>query len=283
MKAPVKKYLSITKKEWNGLVVLVVLMLLILLAPTVYQQLHKDKAIDTKDFDNAAALLSKAKDTVYNDAPNGRPVNLFKFDPNDVTLQQWEQLGLSEHEANVILHYLAKGGHFYKKEDLRKIYGITAADYKRLEPYIDIPNSGYVSNKVAAGVVIELNSADSARLTQIRGVGPAFAQRIIEYRTRLGGFLRKEQLQEVYGIDTSRYAQLKNEVSVDPSRIKKIDINAVDFEGLRKFPYLTNKQTNAIIQYRKQHGDYHSIADMKNIAILDDDILRKIEPYLSFK
>ena len=76
---------------------------------------------------------------------------------------------------------------------------------------------------------------------------------------------------------------MKNGISVNPAHITKIKINDVDFEGLRKFPYLTNKQTNAVIQYRKQHGDYRSIADMKNIVILDDDILRKIEPYLSFK
>ncbi|MDF2435122.1 MAG: competence protein ComEA, partial [Mucilaginibacter sp.] len=197
--------------------------------------------------------------------------------------EQWKQLGLSEHQVSIIKHYEARGGHFYKKEDLQKNYGITADDYQRMAPYINIPGDGYISNKAKPGVLIEINNADSAKLTQIRGIGPAFALRIIAYRERLGGFLNKEQLKEVYGIDTVKYAQIKNEVSINPAYITRIKINEVDFEGLRKFPYLTNKQTNAIIQYRKQHGDYRYIGDLKNIVILDENILHKIAPYIIFK
>lgn len=270
------------------MLVLVVILWLILAAPYILQLFPKDNRINLKDFNKDAALLKTITDTIEADAntkklSDARPtsVSRFYFDPNDMTLAQWQQLGLSEKQAHTIINYTSKGGHFYKKEDLKKIYGISADDYNSLEPYITLSASKY--NKVAAGVVIEINTADSARLTQIHGVGPAFAQRIIEYRKRLGGFLNKEQLKEIYGIDTVKFAQLKNEVSVDPSHIKKIRVNNVDFEELRVFPYFTNKQTNAVIQYRKQHGDYHSIADMKNIVLLDDDILRKIEPYLSFK
>jgi competence protein ComEA len=261
-----------------------------LAAPYVYQQLHKDNTINLKQFDNAVTLLKQAKDTgpAYEDNANlsddklPHPT-LFVFNPNNLPDEQWKQLGLSEHQISILKHFEAKGGHFYKKEDVQKIYGITPDDYKRLEPYINIPGGDYVSNKAAPGVVIEINSADSVKLTQIRGIGPAFAVRIIEYRNRLGGFLNKDQLKEVYGIDTVKFAQIKNEVSINPAHITKIKINEIDFEGLRKFPYLTNKQTNAVIQYRKQHGDYQSIADMKNIVLLNEDILRKIEPYIVFK
>jgi competence protein ComEA len=290
MKARLKTYLSITKKEWNGMVVLIIIIALVLAAPYVYQQLHKDNTINLKQFDNAVTLLKQAKDTgpAYEDNANlsddklPHPT-LFVFNPNNLPDEQWKQLGLSEHQISILKHFEAKGGHFYKKEDVQKIYGITPDDYKRLEPYINIPGGDYVSNKAAPGVVIEINSADSVKLTQIRGIGPAFAVRIIEYRNRLGGFLNKDQLKEVYGIDTVKFAQIKNEVSINPAHITKIKINEIDFEGLRKFPYLTNKQTNAVIQYRKQHGDYQSIADMKNIVLLNEDILRKIEPYIVFK
>lgn len=269
------------------MVVLVIIILLVLAAPYMYQLIHKDKAINLKDFDKDVALLQQAKDS-YPVSPGDENLSddklpnpkMFSFDPNNLPDEQWKLLGLSEKQVSIIKHFEAKGGHFYKKEDLQKIYGITTDDYKRMEPYINLTAGAYT--KAAPGVIIEINSADSVKLTQIRGIGPAFAQRIIEYRTRLGGFLNKDQLKEVYGIDTAKFAQIQNEISINPTHITKIKINEVDFEGLRKFPYLTNKQTNAIIQYRKQHGDYHSIADMKNIVILDDDILRKIEPYIVF-
>jgi competence protein ComEA len=137
--------------------------------------------------------------------------------------------------------------------------------------------------KAATGVVIELNTADTAQLTTLPGIGESFAKRIISYRNRLGGFDSREQLKEVYGIDAEKYAALQAQVNVDATRIKKISINKAAFDDLKYFPYLTFKQMNAIIQFREQHGDYSSIADMKNIVLLDDEILRKIEPYLAFK
>jgi len=289
MKAQIKKYLSITKKEWNGLVVLVILIAGVLAAPYIYQLFRKDNTINLKDFDKAIAQLSKVEDQKsYAEGKPGsddkitHPV-MFPFNPNNLSMQQWEQLGLSEHQANVIKHYEVKGGKFYSKEDVKKIYAITADDYKRLEPFIDIPKAEYTVKKAKPGEIIELNGADSAKLTEIRGIGPSFAVRIARYRNRLGGFYDKEQLKEIFGVDSLKYAEIKDQVSVNPAKVNRININTISFDQLRIFPYLGYKQVNAIIQYRVQHGNYASIADMKNIAILDEGILSKIEPYLNFK
>lgn len=286
MKTRIKQYFSITKKEWNGLVILVIIIAGVLAAPYGYRLFRKDSTISFKDFDKAAAQLGRAeKNGNYSDSSDNKiahPV-MFSFDPNTLTVVQWQQLGLSERQANVILHYRAKGGHFYKKEDVKKIYAITAGDYTRLEPYINIPGGSVSYKKAKPGEIIELNSADSAKLTELKGIGPSFAVRIIRYRNRLGGFIHKEQLKEIYGIDSLEYADIKNQVSVNTDKVKKININTISFDQLRIFPYLNYKQVNAIIQYRVQHGNYNSIADMKNIVLLDEGILRKIEPYLAFK
>ncbi|MDB4903791.1 MAG: Helix-hairpin-helix motif protein [Mucilaginibacter sp.] len=289
MKAHIKSYLSITKKEWNGMVVMIILIALILAAPYIYQMFRKDNTINFKDFDKAIAQLNKvqhSKDYIDNkpasDVKILHPV-MFPFNPNNLSAAQWEQLGLSERQANIIKHYEAKGGKFYNKEDVKKIYFITDSDYKRLEPFINFPLAEYTSKKAKPGEIIELNSADLAKLTEIRGIGSSFAMRIFRYRERLGGFYNKEQLKEIFGIDSLKYAEIKDEVSVNPGVITKININTVSFNQLQVFPYLGYKQVNAIIQYRVQHGSYASIADMKNIAILDNLILRKIEPYLNFK
>jgi competence ComEA-like helix-hairpin-helix protein len=288
MKAHIKNYLSITKKEWNGMVVVIILMTLVLAAPYVYQANRKDNTINFNAFDKAAAILNKAKSNLPDDelpAGNKKLINapLFTFNPNDLPLADWERLGLSAHEAQVIKNYEAKGGRFYSKEDVKKIYSITDADYKRLEPYINLPASDHYTKKAAPGVIIEINTADSAKLTMIRGIGPSFARRIVRYRERIGGFYNKEQLKEVFGVDDAKYAEIKNEVAVDGKRVTRLNVNTATFDQLRRFPYLSFKQMNAILEYRNQHGDYESLADMKNIVILDDGILRKIGPYLVFK
>ncbi|MFD2145242.1 ComEA family DNA-binding protein [Mucilaginibacter antarcticus] len=285
MKSQLKNYLSVTKTQWNGLVVFLILVAAILGAPYVYEYYNPPKAVDFKDFETDIALLKQVTGDDINDVSSTTAkAKPFAFNPNNLPADQWRQLGLSDKQIATIKNYEAKGGHFYRKQDVQKMYSITAEDYKRLESYINIPGeTDAPSNKLIAGETVELNNADSAKLTRIPGVGPAFAARIVAYRKRLGGFLSKEQLKDVYGIDAEKYAGMAGQVRVNPARISKININEVDFEGLRKFPYLTNKQTNAIIQYRLQHGNYSSIADLQNIAILDDTILRKIEPYINFK
>ena len=268
------------------MVVFLFLIAVILVAPYVYQHYKHDKIVDFTQFDKNVALLN-ASGEVDNEPLSDEKIaapKLFVFNPNKLAAAQWKQLGLSDRQISIIKNYEAKGGHFMRKEDVQKMYSLTADDYKRLQPYINIPSAAFTpTNKLEAGEVVDINTADSAKLTRIHGVGPAFAARIVEYRKRLGGFLQKEQLKEVYGIDDEKYAGITGQVSVNKARISKIKINDVDFEGLRKFPYLTNKQTNAIIQYRLQHGNYGSITDMGNIAILDAVILRKIEPYINFK
>jgi len=288
MKTQLTKYLSITKKEWNGLVVLVVLIALVVAAPYVYQLFHTDRVINFKDFDKAVAQLEKSggpgyltKNKPLSDEKIANPV-MFPFDPNNLTIDQWKQLGLSERQATVIKHYEAKGGRFYRPEDVKKMYAISPDDYKRLLPYINIPETEF-PHKAKPGEIIELNTADSAKLTELKGVGPAFAVRIVRYRNRLGGFFHKEQLKDVAGIDSQKYAGLSSQVSANPAKVDKIKINTVSFNQLRLFPYLSYNQVNAIVQYRLQHGNYNSIADMKNILVLDDTTLHKLEPYLDFK
>jgi len=266
------------------MVVMLIIIALIIAAPYIVHYFHHEPVMDLKDFNKAVAQLKGANgtldgDNASDDAKNPNPT-LFKFDPNNLSADQWAKLGLSGKQISVLKNYEAKGGRFYTKTDLQKIYSITPEDYKRLEPYINLPGE-YINKKTDE--VVEINSADSAKLTQIKGIGAGFASRIIKYRTQLGGFVKKEQLMEIYGIDTAKYHELAPHVSVNATHIHKIHINTVTVDELRPFPYLNFKQMNAIVEYRKQHGDYHSMEDLHQIVILDAEILRKIAPYLTFK
>ncbi|PTQ95715.1 DNA uptake protein ComE-like DNA-binding protein [Mucilaginibacter yixingensis] len=277
MKSLIKDYLTVTKKEWNGLVVLILLIIAVWMAPVVYQRVHKDKLINLNGFDATAARLHmQPTDTAATIA-----VKMFRFNPNHLPATDWQKLGLNDHQITTIQHYEAKGGRFYTKADLKKIYAITAIDYKRLEPYINLPEKDDYTEK--SFTIVELNSADSTRMTTIRGIGPGYAVRIIRYRDRLGGFYKKEQLKEIFGIDSLMYHDLAPQVSVDAARISKINLNIVTLNNLLVFPYLSYKQKNAIVEYRNQHGNYAALDDLKNIPIIDDGILSKIAPYITFK
>jgi competence protein ComEA len=257
-----------------------------LAAPYVYRHFHKDKVLNLKGFDDAIAQLQQAgvtgkSEDEYGDgkASQHKPIALFLFNPNNLPAVQWQKLGLTARQVKGIKNYEAKGGKFYTKADVKKMYTLTPQDYERLAPYIQLP-----ATKEAAGVKaiirVDLNTADSASLTQLQGIGPAFARRIIQYRKRLGGFHNKQQLKEIYGMDDMRYKDVQRQFTLKPGGVKRMNINKVEFDDLKNFPYLSYKQMNAVIQYRKQHGDYESFDELHNVAILDEAVLKKIRPYI---
>jgi DNA uptake protein ComE-like DNA-binding protein len=301
-----------SRKEQNGLVVLCILILLFVFLPVIYKASVRED-VYVEDLPVESELLqgeagdrkpgrgvpeTSTRSTQRDGDDRSRKVaikQLFSFNPNRLPAEQWRKLGLTDRQIKVIHNYEGKGGSFRKKEDLQKIYSISEASYQELAPYVNIPvgekpsfskGSRYDGQKISGrgkvDRIIELNAADSAALVEVKGIGPVIASRIIKYRSRLGGFREVGQLREVFGIDSIRYEEIFSQLTVDTTALSKIHINRVDFDELRKYPYLTYKQMNAIIQYRKQHGNYVSIRDLRKINILDAEILRKIAPYLIF-
>ncbi|MDZ7718159.1 MAG: helix-hairpin-helix domain-containing protein [Balneolaceae bacterium] len=62
-------------------------------------------------------------------------------------------------------------------------------------------------NEVAE--IININTATNERLQELPGVGPAYAERIINWRKENGSFTSKDQLLEIKGIGDKRLARIK--------------------------------------------------------------------------
>jgi competence ComEA-like helix-hairpin-helix protein len=284
-----RQYFNFSQKELNGVLVLLVVLVFVWLIPIFLNQTP-----DTFDVEKAKQEISEFErnlvpDKVYSyrevELKPGR-ATYTNFDPNGLPAERWKQLGLSEKQIAVIKRFEAKGGHFYKKEDVQKMYVISPETYAKLEPYIQIPPTQFEQKSPttkASKARIELNTADSLALDQVSGIGPAFASRILKYRERLGGFYSLEQLKEVYGVDSAHFAQWLPQLTLNTAVVRKIDVNTATFEELKRHPYLSYKQINALIQYRKQHGAYASLSDLKNIPLFTDEILRKLAPYFICK
>jgi len=140
---------------------------------------------------------------------------------------------------------------------------------------------GQIGEEVSAKVVlININSADSIELQVIRGIGPVLSKRIVKYRYLLGGFVSREQLKEVYGIDEERYRQIEKQVYADSSGIRYILLNQVDRYTLSRHPYLNESQAEAIINFRKVKGSLERPEQLLDGNILDQEVYIKISPYL---
>lgn len=212
--------------------------------------------------------------------------SLHPFDPNTLDSAGWLGLGLSIRQVATILNYRNKGGQFYRKEDFGRIYGISLEEYKILEPYIAIENSKYDKQKKTADLksefdfqIISINSADTAELLKLPLIGPARARMIVKYRKALGGFVSVNQLLEVYTIDSLVFEKIKNRVKVEGEVIKTININSDSIYH----PYLKKQVAEAIINFRRQHGNYSEPNDLKKIKIIDNELYNKVVPYIAFE
>lgn len=213
-----------------------------------------------------------------------RKAELFDFNPNTVDEFDMQRLGFTEKQIKVIANFRTKGGKFYKKEDLKKIYSIPEEQYNYLEPNIKIEQNT-VKPKFAKKEFrnVEINSADTSELVYLPSIGASFAKRIIKYRERLGGFLRSEQLYEVFGFNDELYTKVKPYVSIDTTRIKKININTATYSDFSKHPYFKSETIKTILQARKIQKNFKSIEELKKYKILHDTVYVKIKNYIKVK
>jgi competence protein ComEA len=301
----IKEYFTFNNREKRGLIILTSIIVILFLALLFQEKFITPNA--PTDFKEFEAKIDKAT-SFENDSAEGNvtqnsepetqgprrvegsndktPNHLFPFDPNTITDEEWKTLGIKEKQINTINNYKSKGGKFFSKEDLKKIYGISANDYNRLETYITIENSepknrnNSTSNK-STTTIIEINSADSIALLTLKGIGPSFASRIIKYRNLLSGFYKKEQLLEVYGFTSEMLNNISDKIIIDSKKINPININTSDFNQLKKHPYIKYNNAKLIVNYRNAHGAYKSVAEIKNIQVINDSIFNKMSSYLT--
>ena len=167
-----------------------------------------------------------------------RRVESFRFNPNTVSIEDLQRLGFSEKQAQSIDNYRQKGGRFRRKADFAKSYVVADSVYERLAPFIDIPR-------------LDINKADSVALLDLPGIGPYFAGKVIQYRTRLGGYSTVEQLTEIYHFDREKLDGMRDLIYC--SKPTPFPIWTLPEAELAGHPHISKAEAHSIVLYREHH------------------------------
>lgn len=203
---------------------------------------------------------------------------LFKFDPNIATKEDFERLGFKTWQAENIIKYRSKGGSFKQPSDLAKIYGLDEDLVNSLLPYVEIESQPEVAH---VDILINLNEATAEDLQQLRGIGAAYSRRIVEYREKLGGYVSIGQLREVYGMTDDLYSSISQYLELGGKPVKTINVNTADFKALISHPYIDKDITLAILNYREFAGSIKSTDELVRQKALSKAQYDKISKYIS--
>lgn len=245
-------------------------------------------------------------DTTANGS-HDKSLKLSPFDPNTVDSTTLADMGIDQKKIRNLLNYRRHNGKFHSADDIARLYLWTAEDVEIMRPYIIInieskiefpqrpqetrqktrtyvtdsikEKTFYPNNKFKEVTVIDANTADSAMLCSIPGIGATIAGIIIKQRTALGGFYGTEQLLECkyFSEELLPWFTVKHN-----PELHKLPINTASFYQLIRHPYINKEQTKAILQYRQLYGNIDDIETLLHTNIFTAEELDKLRHYLAF-
>ena len=235
-------------------------------------------------------------------------VERFPFDPNTADSTQLLRLGLQPWQVRNIYKYRAHGGIYRKKEDFAQLYGLTVKQYRELEPYIRIskdylPASTLVGNRGNANEAVDrktvsegrdstlqypvkigenehvaLNTADTMELRRVPGIGPYYAKEIVRRGKWLGGYVSVDQLDEIENFPQ----EAKKYFVIQGASPKKLNVNRLSLQELRKHPYINYYMAKTIVDYRRLHGPIKSLEDLRLSKDFPPEVIKKLTPYVEY-
>lgn len=294
-----------TQRERKGIFILLLVFILLLAIQPFIRKLNQPSQADFSAFKKAIKAFEATKQT----APIQKDT-LFAFNPNTVSRKNLLRLGLAPKIAQRIVNYRKKGGQFYKKEDLQKIYGLQAKDYQRLAAFITIPAPKravaplkkrttrkrlrphpFNPNKVSKEVLLSM------------GVAPKTVQQWMRYRAKGGVFKQTSDLSKLYALKPEDYKQLAPYIQIpaNPSQKAttknnrkelrkpttytianeiKIDVNTASMQAWQQLHGIGPHYAKKIISFRKKLGGFVSINQIRTTQGLPDSVFQKIKPSL---
>ena len=209
-------------------------------------------------------------------APRFSPRPFEKFAIDTVGVEYLRLIGFSTRQAEALIEYRNRGKGIFSMNELRDCYAVSEEMADSLEHFVILS----IRNPFEG--LVEINSADSATLRKVRGIGAKTVVAVMQYRKLLGGFARKEQIAELKCVTNENFERISEQIYCDSCKISKIDINFAPACEFEYHPYMTRRAAKLITETRESKGGWNSIEEMIEDDIFTEEQARAIAPYLLF-
>ena len=308
-----KRLPFLTPAQRRALLVLEWVLLLGIIGLSVWSWQRPKTPTEVKETKNAQSRYAVKQ---YTYAVDEEPVETFPFDPNTADSTTLLRLGLAPWQVRSIYRYRAKHGRYHTAEDFKRLPGMTVEMWQRLGPQVRIAKEfQYVEpskykpsqtsadgsaqkeeqkeqriaaivsrdsfprqEKLKVGQTIDINTADTAQLKMIPGIASKRAAKIVAYRNKLGGFVSAEQAMEAVEMPDS----VLKYMTLSSLPVQKINVNKLSVQRLMNHPYLNFYQAKAINEYRRNHGELHSIEELSRLESFKPTDIDRLRPYVEF-
>ncbi len=235
-----------------------------------------------------------------------RKPKVYPFNPNYISDYKAEQLRMSLEEIVRLLAFRDTNNFVNSKNEFQEITKISDSLLGVISPFFKFPdwvlkrnlssktslqgNKQYFQKKIFTKKVSkaittrDINKANAEDLQTINGIGPAFSDRIIKYRSKLQGFSFANQLYEVWKLEKEVADKVLSTFKImDKPVIEKLNVNTVEFKQLLKNPYIEYDLCVKIFNYRDEVAELQNISELKKIKGFPLDKYDRIVLYLLAK
>ncbi|WP_166385080.1 ComEA family DNA-binding protein [Polaribacter sp. 11A2H] len=281
------------KSQRNGIFFLT-LLILTMQAVIVFGDLSSENEMDLNS--NQVLAFHQQIDSLRIIETERRKPKIYPFNPNYITDSKGEKLGMSINEIDRLLAFRTTNKFINSKSEFQKVTQISDSLLNKIAPYFKFPDwvvnqnlnsslkgakQSYYKKKEKKVSTTDINKATAEDFKTINGIGDAFSERIVKYRTRLQGFSIEDQLKEVWGLDKEVANKVLSKFTiVDKPIISKINVNTATFKELLKNPYIDYTLCKKIFEYRDEVAELQNISELKNIKDFPLDKYERIVLYL---
>lgn len=285
-----RNYNEFLKGDRNVIIILGSLILLIFTWVVIINHIHPKSKYNYAEYEQLLKELEAPKDNI-----NRSSKSLFIFDPNTISSEMLDSLDLPVFVKRNIMNYRNSGGLFSSPGEIRKIYGMNDSIFDVIKYYISISEKKelFESTPKAERKIsgwIDPNTADFNQLIEF-GLNQFQANNLIEFRNKGGTFRSQSDMRKIYGIDSSFYKLIENNIRIeakedltvrnDNTIFLKVELNNADSTDLMKLIGIGSVYASRILKYRDLLGGFYSTSQLLEVYNFSEETYRKIENSIS--